>query len=218
MARYGVLGTGTVGQTIATKLHELGHEVRMGSRQAGGEKATAWAGGAGERAGEGDFAAAAEFGEVIVNATAGSASLAALEQAGISNLAGKVLIDIANPLDTSQGMPPTLAFVNDTSLAEEIQAALPETRVVKTLNTVTASVMVDPGQLSEPTDIFLSGNDEAAKSEVTLLLEEFGWTADRIRDLGDISTARGPEMYLALWIRLWGAIGSAGFNIRVVGT
>jgi len=216
MAPYGVLGTGTVGRTIATKLIELGHEVTMGSRSAGGETATAWAGGAGERASEGDFAAAAEFGEVVVNATAGTASLAALEQAGPANLAGKVLIDIANPLDTSGGMPPRLAFVNDTSLAEEIQTAVPNARVVKTLNTVNASVMVDPGQLAEPTDVFVSGNDEAAKAEVVLLLEEFGWERDRIRDLGDISTARGPEMYLALWVRLWGAIGSAGFNVRIV--
>ena len=217
MARYGVLGTGMVGRTIATKLVELGHEARMGSREAGGENASAWAAEAGERGSEGDFAAAAEFGEVVVNATAGVASLAALEQAGPANLAGKVLIDVANPLDTSRGMPPTLAYANETSLAEEIQTALPDARVVKALNTVNASVMVDPGQLAEPTDVFLSGNDEAAKAEVALMLEEFGWKADRIRDLGDISTARGPEMYLPLWLRLMGATGTPAFNIRVVG-
>src|SRR5215208_2776975 len=130
MARYGVLGTGMVGQTIATKLIELGHEVRMGSRQAGGDKVTERAAEAGERASEGDFAAAAEFGEVVVNATAGTASLAALEQAGPPNLAGKVLLDIANPLDFSGGMPPTLGFINDTSLGEEIQTALPDVRIV----------------------------------------------------------------------------------------
>ena len=216
MARYGVLGTGTVGQTIAAKLIEVGHEVRMGSRQAGGEKATGWAGGAGERASEGSFADAAEFAEVVVNATAGNASLAALEQAGPANLAGKVLIDISNPLDHS-GDSTTLTFVNDTSLGEEIQTALPEARVVKALNTVNASVMVDPGRLAEPTDIFVCGNDETAKAEVTDLLAEFGWERDRIRDLGDISAARGPEMYLPLWIKLWGNVGGPQFNVRVVG-
>ena len=217
MARFGVLGTGMVGRTIATKLVELGHEVCMGSRQAGGETAAGWVADAGERASEGAFAAAAEFGEVIVNATAGTASLAALELAGAGNLAGKVLIDIANPLDASGDGPPGLTFANDTSLAEEIQSALPDARVVKTLNTVNASVMVDPGRLAEPTDVFLSGNDESAKAEVADLLAEFGWERERIRDLGDISTARGPEMYLPLWIRLWSATGSAQFNVRIVG-
>jgi len=217
VARYGVLGTGTVGRTIATKLIELGHEVRMGSRQAGGEKATEWAAEAGERASEGDFAAAAEFGEVVVNATAGTASLAALEQAGPPNLAGKVLLDIANPLDFSGGMPPTLGFVNDTSLGEEIQTALPDARVVKALNTVNASVMVDPSQLAEPTDVFVCGNDDLAKEEVALLLAEFGWERDRIRDLGDIASARGPEMYLPLWLRTMNATGTPAFNVRIVG-
>src|SRR5690349_3199114 len=158
MARYGVLGTGTVGQTIATKLVELGHEVRIGSREAGDEKVA--------------FEDAAAFGETIVNATAGVASLAALEQAGPANLAGKVLIDRSNPVDLSGGMPPTLSFVTDTSLGEEIQTALPDARVVKALNTVTAAVMVDPGQLAEPTDIFVCGNDEEAKAEVADLLAE----------------------------------------------
>jgi 8-hydroxy-5-deazaflavin:NADPH oxidoreductase len=218
MARFGVLGTGTVGTTIATKLVELGHEVRMGSRESGGKRASAWAAEAGERASEGDFAAAAEFGETVVNATAGTASLAALEQAGIANLSGKVLIDIANPLDPSGDGLPTLAFANDTSLAEEIQAALPDTRVVKTLNTVNASIMVDPGSLPEPTDVFVSGNDEQAKAEVAALLAEFGWERDRVRDLGDVSTARGPEMYMAIWLRLWRATGTAAMNIRIVGT
>ncbi len=217
MARYGVLGTGTVGQTIATKLVELGHEVMLGSRAAGGEKASAWAAEAGGSASEGAFADAAEFGETVVNATAGTASLAALELAGAANLAGKVLIDVANPLDFSQGMPPTLTFVNDTSLGEEIQTAVPEARVVKTLNTVNAAVMVSPGDLAEPTDIFVAGNDEAAKAEVAELLASFGWEPGRIRDLGEISAARGMEMYLPLWVRLMGPLGGPGFNARIVG-
>ena len=163
------------------------------------------------------FAEAAEFGEVVVNATAGTASLAALEQAGIANLAGKVVIDIANPLDFSRGMPPALTFVNDTSLGEEIQAALPDARVVKALNTVNAAVMVDPGSLAEPTDIFVPGNDHAAKAKVTDLLAEFGWERERIRDLGDISGARGMEMWLPLWVRLMGTLGGPQFNAKLVG-
>jgi predicted dinucleotide-binding enzyme len=216
MPRYGVLGTGNVGRTLATKLVELGHEVRMGSRSAGNEKAAEWASSAGERGSEGDFASAAEFGETVVNATAGVASLAALEQAGIENLAGKVLVDVANPLDFSQGMPPTLAFAGDTSLGEEIQSALPEARVVKALNTVNASIMVSPGDLPEPTEIFVAGNDDAAKAEVTDLLVEFGWAPERVRDLGDISAARGMEMWLMLWLRLMGSIGGPQFNLRLV--
>ena len=189
----------------------------MGSREARNEKAVAWAGEGGDAASEGSFADAAEFGEIVVNATAGTGSLAALEAAGLENLAGKVLIDIANPLDFSQGMPPTLAFVNETSLGEEIQSAVPEARVVKALNTVNASVMVNPADLPEPTDIFVCGNDEAAKAEVADLLASFGWERERIRDLGDISAARGTEMYLPLWLRLMGAMGGPGFNVRVVG-
>ncbi len=217
MARYGVLGTGTVGRTVATKLVALGHEVRMGSREAGGEKAGAWVAETGEGASEGSFADAAEYGETVVNATSGVASLAALEQAGAERIGGKVLIDIANPLDFSQGMPPTLVYVNETSLGEEVQHALPEARVVKALNTVNAAVMVSPDELAEPTDVFLCGNDEAAKAEVRDLLEAFGWNADRIRDLGDISAARAMEMYLPLWLRLMGVLGGPRFNVRLVG-
>jgi predicted dinucleotide-binding enzyme len=144
MARFGVLGTGTVGQTLASKLASLGHEVMMGSRQAGNEKAVAWAKEAGRLASEGTFADAAGFGEDVVNATAGSASLAALAAAGAETLAGKVLVDVANPLDFSAGMPPTLTVCNTDSLAEQIQRAFPETSVVKALNTVNAGVMVEP--------------------------------------------------------------------------
>ena len=144
------------------------------------------------------------------------ASLEALEAAGPGNLAGKVLVDVANPLDFSQGMPPTLSVCNDDSLGERIQAALPDAKVVKALNTVTAAVMVDPGSLSEPGTILIAGNDAGAKDEVAALLRAFGWPEDSILDLGGIDAARGMEMYLPLWLRMMGALDTAAFNIRVV--
>jgi predicted dinucleotide-binding enzyme len=214
--KLGVLGTGGVGRTLATKLVELGHEVRMGSRSAGNEAAVEWASGAGERAGEGTFADAASCGEVVVNATAGGASIDALNAAGADNLAGKLLIDVANPLDFSAGMPPTLTVCNDDSLGESIQQAFPDARVVKTLNTVNADVMVDPAIVPGKHTMFVSGNDEGAKEEVKLLLKSFGWADDAILDLGDIGAARGQEMYLPLWLRLYGAAGTGHLNVNVV--
>lgn len=210
-----MLGTGTVGRTIGTGLAELGHEVRMGSRAAGNEGAVEWAAGAGELASEGDFAAAAEHGELVFNCTAGTASLDALAAAGEENLAGKVLVDVANPLDFSRGMPPTLAVANDDSLAERIQAAFPRSRVVKALNTVNAEVMVDPAGVPGEHVIFVCGDDSDAKSTVVALLGEIGWPADRVLDLGDVSAARGPEMYLPLWLRMMGALGTNRFNISI---
>ena len=214
--RFGVLGTGMVGQAIGGKLVELGHEVTMGSRRAGNERAVEWAASAGERASEGSFADAAGFGEIVVNATAGAASVEALRSAGAENLSGKLLIDIANALDFSGGRPPTLTVCNHDSLGEQIQRAFPEARVVKALNTVNAAVMVEPDALNESTAIFVCGNDEEAKAQVIELLETFGWLSGDIVDLGDISAARGPEMYLALWLRLMGALATPRFNIRLV--
>ena len=214
--RFGVLGTGMVGRTLAGKLVSLGHEVTMGSRQAGNPNAVAWAREAGERAREGSFADAAAVGEMIVNATAGAASLDALAGAGADNLRGKVLIDVANPLDFSAGMPPTLTVCNRDSLAEQIQRALPEARVVKALNTVNAAVMVEPSLVPGPHTLFVAGDDPEAKREVTGLLESFGWPGEDVMDLGDISAARGTEMYLPLWLRLFGATGTGHLNVRVV--
>ena len=198
--RFGVLGTGQVGRTIAGKLTELGHEVKIGSRTAGEDTV--------------EFADAAAFGEALVNATSGAHSVEVLHSAGAENLDGKLLIDIANPLDFSQGMPPVLAFCNDDSLAERIQAEFPALRVVKALNTVNADVMVDPSLVGEDTDMFVAGNDEGAKGEVTDLLRDFGWR--RILDLGDVAAARGMEMYLPLWLRLWQATGTGHLNVKVV--
>jgi predicted dinucleotide-binding enzyme len=213
--RIGVLGTGGVGRTLAGALVALGHEVRMGSRTSGNEAAVAWAAEAGELASEGTFAVAADFGELVINATAGAASLQALEQAGAEELAGKVLIDVSNPLDFSKGMPPTLTVCNDDSVGEQIQAGFPDARVVKTLNTMTAALMVEPGLVPGTHTIFVAGNDDDAKAQAKELLEGFGWPPESILDLGDISAARGMEMYLPLWLRLWGATGTGVLNVEV---
>jgi predicted dinucleotide-binding enzyme len=214
--RYGVLGTGMVGQAIAGKLIALGHEVTMGSRAAGNEKAVAWAAEAGERAGEGSFDDAAAFGEIVFNCTSGSGSLEALDSAGAGNLAGKVLIDVANPLDFSEGMPPTLFVSNTDSLGERIQRAFPDAKVVKALNTMNCGVMVDPDMIPGDHAAFICGDDEGAKGQVRELLGEFGWPTERVIDLGDIGAARGTEMFLPLWLRMMGVQGSGQFNIGVL--
>ncbi len=213
--RIGVLGTGIVGRTLGSALLSNGHEVRLGSRTAGNEAAVAWAQEIGGPASEGTFADAAGFGELVVNATAGAASLDALALAGAEQLAGKVLVDVSNPLDLSAGMPPTLTVCNDDSLAEQIQRGFPDVRVVKTLNTVTAAVMVDPASVPGTHTIFVAGDDADAKAQVSELLRELGWPAASILDLGDIGAARGMEMYLPLWLRLWGACGTAVLNVEV---
>ena len=211
----GVLGTGMVGRTIGSKLAELGHEVRMGSRRAGNEAAVDWAAGAGDAASEGSFEDAAGFGELIFNCTAGGASLEALAMAGEANLHGKVLVDVANPLDFSGGMPPTLSICNDDSLGERIQAAFPETLVVKALNTMNCSVMVDPGRVPGEHVAFVCGENKGAKERIAGLLAEFGWPAGRIVDLGGIAAARGTEMYLPLWLALYGKLGTGEFNVAI---
>ena len=212
--KFGVLGTGMVGQAIATKLVQLGHEVTMGSRDAGNEKAVGWSQEAGGDAAEGSFADAASAGEIVFNCTSGGASLQALDAAGAENLSGKTLIDVANALDFSQGAPPSLSVCNTDSLGEQIQRRFPDTKVVKALNTVNAGVMVAPEKV--PGDHFLPiCGDDAAKPQVVELLGEFGWPPDRVVDLGDISSARGMEMYLPLWLALMNSLGTAEFNIAL---
>jgi len=212
--KLGVLGTGMVGNTVASKLVQLGHDVKMGSRTSENEKAVGWAKANGPKASNGTFAEAAEFGEIIFNCTAGAASLEALKLAGAKNLKGKILVDISNPLDFSRGMPPTLTVCNTDSLGEQIQRAFPEAKVVKTLNTINCNVMVTPHIISGPHDIFMSGNDANAKSKVREIVADwFGWKS--VIDLGDISTARGTEMYLALWVRLMAVNQTPNFNIRI---
>ncbi|HEY1237961.1 MAG TPA: NAD(P)-binding domain-containing protein [Solirubrobacterales bacterium] len=210
--KVGVLGTGMVGTAIATKLIDLGHEVRIGSRQAGNEKGTQWVESAGDRASSGDFADAASFGEIVFNCTAGEGSVDAVTSAR-EGLADKLLIDVANALDFSDGPPPVIAATDRECLAEQIQRAVPETRVVKSLNTVANDVMVDPARVPGDHVIFVSGDDQAAKRQAVELLGEFGWPEDRVIDLGDITTARGSETYVGLWLRLMAALDTTQFNI-----
>lgn len=215
--KIAVLGTGVVGETIGSKLIELGHKVKMGSRSADNEKGQAFAKKHGGNATSGTFADAAEFGEIVFNCTSGMASLAALKLAGKNNLKGKIIIDLANPLDFTNGMPPSLSIVNTNSLGEEIQNAFPESKVVKTLNTIWCGLMVNPGMINGGNHhIFVSGNDTDAKQKVREILNSFGWNNKNILDLGDISSARGPEMYLPLWLRIYGATGSGAINIQIV--
>jgi predicted dinucleotide-binding enzyme len=211
--RYAVLGTGMVGQTLATKLVELGHEVTMGSRTAGNENAQAWAKSAGARGRSGTFREAAAFGEVLINCTQGSVSIEALRSLDPKDVAGKVLIDVSNPLDFSHGMPATLTICNTDSLGESLQRAFPKANVVKALNTCNCQVMVNPGRVPGEHDIFLCGNDAGAKEFVKGLLGDFGWKS--IIDLGDITAARATEQLMPTWLRLYGMYQSVDFNWRI---
>mgnify|MGYP001190518749 CR=1 FL=1 len=208
--KLGVLGTGVVGQTLGGKLVELGHDVMMGARAADNEKVVAFAQRTGGKAGT--FAEAAAHGEMIIHCTRGDTAVAVLGACAPA-LAGKVLIDVSNPLDFSKGFPPTLLVSNTDSLGEMIQRALPDVRVVKTLNTVTASIMIAPRRIHATHSVFVSGNDASAKGKAMDLLRSFGWSS--IIDLGDITTARGTEQFLPLWVRLLGAVGTAEFNIGI---
>lgn len=211
----GILGTGSVGQTLATKLVSLGHQVMLGARDAKNEKAATWVKSAGKGASQGTFTDAAAFGDIIFNCTSGVGTLAALQQAGSKNFDGKLVVDVANPLDFSKGMPPTLSVCNTDSLGEQVQRALPKAKVVKALNTVNALLMVEPSRLPGEHALFICGNDAGAKAQVTDILKKwFGWKS--IIDVGDITAARGTEMLLALWIRLMGAYKSAEFNFNIV--
>jgi len=215
--KIAVLGTGMVGDTIGSKLTELGHSVMMGSRTKENEKATAFAARYKGKASAGTFADAAGFGEIIINCTYGGASLEALKSAGEENINGKILLDVANPLDFSKGMPPSLSILNTTSLGEEIQRSFPRAKVVKALNTMWCGLMVNPAMLNGGDhNVFISGNDDSAKEWVKEILKSFGWYEKNILDLGDITTARGPEMYLPLWLRIVGVTNNGSFNLKIV--
>ncbi len=187
----------------------------MGSRTANNKKAAEWVKTVGNKASQGTFADAAAFGEIVFNCTNGMASLEALRMAGADNLKGKILIDIANPLDFSKGMPPTLSVCNTDSLGEQIQKAFPETKVVKTLNTINCYLQINPALIKGDHDVFVSGNDRNAKSKVTAILKDwYGWKT--VIDLGDITSARGVEMLLPIWVRLMGVLGTPNFNFKIV--
>ena len=213
--KIGVFGTGVVGRTIGTKLVAIGHEVTMGSRSAGNPAAVEWAAEVGTGASHGTFADAALASELLFNCTLGTGSIDALSSAGAEQLAGKVVVDVSNPLDFSKGMPPSLWVCNTDSLGEQIQRAYPDTQVVKALNTMSCLVMVDPSLVPGQHDVFLAGDDAGAKAQVRELLESFGWPATALLDLGDISAARGTEMILPIWLRLYGATGTGTFNFHV---
>jgi hypothetical protein len=220
----GIIGSGMVGQALGARLAEIGHDVVIGTRspddlsssRGNSPSLEEWLERAGARGQVASMQGAAAHGTVVINATAGTGSIEALRAAGEDNLNGKILIDVANPLDFSKGMPPTLTVCNTSSLAEEIQAAFPNVKVVKALNTMTAAVMVSPGAVGGGDHtLFIAGNDADAKGKVTAWLNEwFGWRD--VIDVGDITAARGTEMILPLWVRLWGVLGTPMFNFRIV--
>jgi 8-hydroxy-5-deazaflavin:NADPH oxidoreductase len=225
--KIAVLGTGVVALTISKKLVQLDHDVMIGTRSVTDAMAKSGNKSFGTpplkdwlaehpKIQLGTLSEAAAFAGFVVNATNGVGSLQTLGQAGKQNLAGKILLDIANPLDFSKGAPPSLFVSNTDSLGEQIQAHFPNTKVVKCLNTMNCNIMVNPLLLPEDHNVFLSGNDNAAKGAVKALLKSFGWKEQNMIDLGDISTARGTEQLLPIWIRLWGALKNPMFNFKIV--
>ncbi len=217
-----ILGTGTVGQTFATKLVGLGHQVTIGTRNTSEtllrEKFAKWHK-ENPSVQLATFNEAASFGNIVLNALQGGATLEVLKNIDSTNLNGKILLDVSNPLDFSNGFPPTLipTLVNTNSLAEEIQKLLPEMKVVKTLSTMWCGLMVNPTMIANGDhNVFIAGNDAEAKISTKELLATFGWIANNIIDLGDINKARGVEMYLPLWLSIYGATNNGAFNIKIV--
>ncbi len=214
--KIAVLGTGLVGQTIATKLANLGHTILVGSRDRENAKAKSWI----QKLKDcslGTFTEAAHFGELIFNCTNGAGSLDALKLAGAKNLASKIMIDLSNPLDFSKDRTPRLFVCNDDSLAEQIQRTYPQVKVVKTLNTLTTQLMVNPKLLSGRHNLFIAGNDSEAKKTVrAFIVSNFAWQEEDFIDLGDLTGARASEMIVLMWIRLWGSLQNPVFNYKIV--
>ncbi|MFH1118834.1 MAG: NAD(P)-binding domain-containing protein [Bacteroidota bacterium] len=226
MAKYAIFGTGTVGQSLAGKLSETGNDVMVGTRNVadtlaktekdmyGNPPFAIWQKDH-QKIILGTFEEAASGADIIVNCTLGHASVEAIRSAGDKNLNGKILIDISNALDFSQGFPPSLLVCNTDSLGEQIQKAFPGLKVVKTLNTMNAWIMVKPELIPGNHTVFLSGNDADAKATVKGILNSFGWDDRNIIDLGDITTARGTEMLLPVWVRLFGALKTPMYNFHI---
>jgi predicted dinucleotide-binding enzyme len=210
-----VLGSGDVGRALAAGFAAAGHRVVLGSRDPGSAELATWASAAGvSLATPRD---ATRQAEVIVNATPGAAAVAAVTAAGGAELDGVVLLDVSNPLDFSTGAP-TVFTSTDDSIGERLQHAFPRLRVVKSLCTVNNAVMVNPAALPEPTTMFVAGNDSDAKQVVTGLLLSLGWLTDQLLDLGGIEASRQLELNIMFWLRIYGAVGTADFNLRVVRT
>jgi 8-hydroxy-5-deazaflavin:NADPH oxidoreductase len=214
--KIAIFGTGSVGQALASRLAGLSHEVSMGTRNI---ESTIEGGKVNEFLTNNasvtlkTFAEAAQGAEMIVLATLGTAAQSALEAAG--DISGKVVLDISNPLDFSKGFPPTLFLSNDTSLGEVLQAKFPTAYIVKSLNTMYSGLMINPRALGEDSTVFVSGNDADAKTAVKEILASFGWKESEILDLGDITTARGTESLLPVWLRIFGATQNGFFNFKV---
>jgi 8-hydroxy-5-deazaflavin:NADPH oxidoreductase len=204
-----ILGTGPVGRALGNALSGAGHGVVIGTRDPKGTKRRdEWA--------EVDLPLVAYGdiqGDVFINATSGGGALSALESVGEA-LNGKVVIDTSNPLDFSQGFPPSLLVSNTDSLAEQLQRAFPEARLVKMFNTMANEVMVNPGGLAQDSTIFVAGNDATARQTAASLAADLGWSD--VFDLGDLTAARGLEMFIPLWVRMFVQLGRAEFNIKVV--
>lgn len=210
--RIGILGTGSVGQTLAGKLLTLGHEVTLGSRAKDNPAGAAWAAAAGAAGHAGTFAEAAGCGQLIINATPGTVALRAVEAAGVENVGTKILIDVSNPLVFAPDGQVSLDPVNTDSVAERLQRHFPAARVVKALNTMAAPIMVDPSRVPGRHNLFVAGDDAAAKREVTELLASFGWPAADIIDLGGVAAARGMEMLMPFWLSMMRHYGHTDFN------
>lgn len=195
--KVGILGTGDVARALGKGFAALGHEVRMGSRDARNEKALAWVKEAGGRASAGTFGDAADFGEIVVLATLGVANESALKMAGPAKMRGKVVIDTTNPLDFSGGMPPKLAVSGNDSAGEQVQRLLPDAHVVKAFNTVGNPFMFRPEFPGGPPDMFICGNNEDAKRSVSAILKDFGWG---IVDVGGIESSRYLEAMCMVWV------------------
>lgn len=193
--KVGILGSGDVAKALAKGFIELGHDVRMGSRDP--EKLAEWVAAAGPKASVGTFADTAAFGDIIVIATLGAGTENALKMAGTGNFKGKVVIDTTNPLEFKPGQAPTLFVGTTDSLGEMVQRWLPEAKVVKAYNTVGNALMVNPHLAGGPPDMFICGNDHDAKKIVSQICRHFGWG---VIDLGGIEASRYLEPMCLVWV------------------